>query len=133
MGTEFSDSINGAGLGGITAGPDGNLCSPNKPATRSGGLPARVVTEFSTGSSPLLITAGPDANLWFTEPHAHRIGRITPLGVVSYFNAGGAAWGITAGPDGNLWFTEYGPPSTGGTFKDDPQAHRISWAWELQL
>src|SRR4029450_11320803 len=56
------------------------------------------------------IIAGPDGNLWFTEPGINKIGRITPLGVVTEFSTGitpGAApIGITAGSDGNLWFTE---------------------------
>lgn len=45
----------------------------------SGGAWAQVVTEFSAGisGSPLLITAGPDGNLWFTEQGGNRIGRIT--------------------------------------------------------
>src|SRR5439155_25862858 len=31
------------------------------------------------------IAAGPDGNLWFTEPAPNRIGRITPAGVVTEF------------------------------------------------
>jgi virginiamycin B lyase len=72
------------------------------------------VTEFSAGisrgASPLGITAGPDGNVWFTEPERNRIGRITPKGKVTQFSAGisppARPDGITAGPDGNLWFTE---------------------------
>jgi Beta-propeller repeat len=65
-------------------------------------LPA---SSFASG-----ITAGPDGNLWFTEPHGNRIGRITPAGEVTEYSDGISAnshpVGITAGPDGNLWFTE---------------------------
>jgi streptogramin lyase len=81
-------------------------------AFMAGGAGAQVVTEFSVGitSSPHDITAGPDGNLWFTEPDGNRIGRITPLGVATEFSAGITAgagpYDITAGPDGNLWFTE---------------------------
>ena len=43
--------------------------------------PLGVVTEFSAGitagAGPLGITAGPDGNLWFTEPNGNRIGRIS--------------------------------------------------------
>jgi hypothetical protein len=42
--------------------------------------PLGAITEFSTGitegSSPSGIAAGPDGNLWFTEPRGDRIGRI---------------------------------------------------------
>jgi streptogramin lyase len=59
-----------------------------------------------SGNLSLWITPGPDGNLWFTEPNANQIGRITPAGVITEFPAGGEPTGITAGPDGNLWFTE---------------------------
>jgi streptogramin lyase len=74
--------------------------------------PLGGVTEFSAGitagSYPDAIAAGPDGNLWFTEPEGNRIGRITPAGVVTEFSTGITAspGAITAGPDGNLWFTE---------------------------
>ena len=80
----------------------------------AGGAGAQVVTEFGAGitSAPIRIAAGPDGNVWFTEPNADRIGRITPLGFVTEFSAGITAgaypYDITAGPDGNLWFTEPG-------------------------
>src|SRR5260370_40257989 len=31
------------------------------------------------------ITAGPDGNVWFTQPQANQIGRITPSGAVTEF------------------------------------------------
>ena len=57
---------------------------------------------------PDQIAAGPDGNLWFTEPSGDKIGRITPAGVITEFLAstGSNPLGITAGPDGNMWFTE---------------------------
>jgi streptogramin lyase len=83
--------------------------------------PLGVVTEFSEGitegSQPTGIAAGPDGNLWFTEPGGNRVGRITPAGVVTEVSAGitpgsftpeSFSAGIAAGPDGNLWFTEPG-------------------------
>ncbi len=88
----------------ITTGPDGNLwflalpgpeCrgydagfEPNAVAAEIGSINPRGmhhVTEFLTESLPLIpenlsgeITAGPDGNLWFTEPRTDRIGHITP-------------------------------------------------------
>jgi streptogramin lyase len=67
------------------------------------------VTEFSTGAPAVGIAAGPDGNVWFTEPDARRIGRITPKGRLTEFSAGITSGygpvGITAGPDEDLWFT----------------------------
>ena len=62
------------------------------------------------------ITAGPDGNLWFTEPNANQIGRITPAGaitefVIPTFNCDPQR--IVAGPDGNLWFVEIGADQIG--------------------
>jgi streptogramin lyase len=74
--------------------------------------PLGNITEFGgvTGS-PSRITAGPDGNLWFTEPFRfdNRIGRITTAGVITEFQLTSPAspQGIVAGPDGNLWFTEF--------------------------
>src|SRR5262249_10210608 len=51
----------------------------------------------------------PDGNLWFTEPDANQIGRITPAGQITLFTvptAGSQPTGIVAGPNGNIWFTE---------------------------
>jgi autotransporter-associated beta strand protein len=65
---------------------------------------------ISTGSNPSGIAAGPDGNIWFTEPATGRIGRITPAGGVTEFavgiSAGAVPDDIAARPDGNLWFTE---------------------------
>ena len=60
-------------------------------------------------SSPIGITAGPDANLWFTESSGNKIGQITPSGVITEFpvpTAGAQPHSIVTGPDGNLWLTE---------------------------
>jgi len=70
------------------------------------------VTSFDVGTtngSPESISAGPDGNLWFTEPDANQIGRITPTGQITLFTVptpGSQPTGITAGPNGNIWFTE---------------------------
>jgi streptogramin lyase len=70
------------------------------------------MTEFAVataGSNPLGITAGADGNLWFTEGHSNKIGKITLAGAVTEFpipTSASVPEGITAGPDGNLWFVE---------------------------
>ncbi len=58
-------------------------------------------------SHPQGFAQGPDGNLWFTEPSADKVGRITPQGVITRFNTspGATPVEITAGPDGNLWYT----------------------------
>ena len=65
------------------------------------------------------ITAGPDGNLWFTDPTGG-IGRLTPSGASTCFALGYLAnpTGIVAGPDGNLWFKQgddIGRITTAGT------------------
>jgi streptogramin lyase len=116
--TEFGSGITaGAGVYGITTGPDGNLWFTEFAGNRIGRLnPATgAVTEFSNGitagAQPDDITAGPDGNLWFTERKGNRIGKINPAtGVVTEYSVGispnAGLSGIAAGPDGNLWFTE---------------------------
>jgi streptogramin lyase len=75
--------------------------------------PAGAVVEFNVptlNAAPHGITAGPDGNVWFTEPGVDKIGRITPAGVITEFDvpmANSQPLAITSGPDGNLWFTEY--------------------------
>jgi len=82
-------AVTGPSVNGITTGPDGNLWfvednlfgTGNGPTNAKIGriTPSGVVTEFSAGISPGTdlegITAGPDGNLWFTEPDGGRIGR----------------------------------------------------------
>ena len=43
-----------------------------------------------------MITTGGDGNLWFTEPGAKMIGRVTPLGVITEY-----ATGVTGATGGN--------------------------------
>ncbi len=62
------------------------------------------------------VTAGPDGNVWFTEPGVNAIGRITPGGVVSQFSIptpDSQPDSITVGPDGALWFSEQGAHKVG--------------------
>ena len=57
---------------------------------------------------PMVITLGPDHNLWFTENSGLKIGTINTHGVITEYPIPGAQalLGITTGPDGNLWFTD---------------------------
>jgi streptogramin lyase len=75
--------------------------------------PAGAVTGFPVPGDRFTqsIAAGPDGNLWFTEPDDDRIGRITVGGAVTEFllpNPDSAPLDIAAGSDGALWFTENG-------------------------
>ena len=57
----------------------------------------------------LIITTGPDDNLWFTNATGNSIGRISTGGALTLFpvpTANSFPTGIAAGADGNLWFTE---------------------------
>ncbi len=64
---------------------------------------------FSSSHGSFMIAAGPDGNLWFTEPSANKIGKITTEGKITEYaipTAYSSPGGITGGPDGNVWFTE---------------------------
>jgi streptogramin lyase len=55
------------------------------------------------------IAAGPDGNLWFTDPSLGRIGKLSPVtGAITEYDLDVAPYAIVAGPDGNLWFTSGG-------------------------
>src|SRR5438094_7141287 len=61
--------------------------------------------------SPQGITAGPDGALWYTDPGANKIGRISIAGVITEYTVPTATSdprGIAPGPDGALWFVEFG-------------------------
>src|SRR5262249_36298017 len=116
------DNVAVIGSGAITTGPDGNLwASGPQFDTQTGAVLGDViqrigldgsVTTFNVGTtstSPSSISAGPDGHLWFTDPDANRIGRITPAGQITLFTvptSGSQPTGIVAGPNGNIWFTE---------------------------
>src|SRR5262249_13135647 len=101
---------------------------PQVTALESRWLPS-TITEFalpplSFGGNfgATAITAGPDGNLWFTDPVAGEVGRITPGGQVTEFPTPGISAGaITAGPDGNLWFV-----ANALTFAGSPAVGRIT-------
>jgi streptogramin lyase len=97
---------------GIASGPDGALWVTMFGASAVGRLtPAGGWTIFQAGLTPggeqLGITNGP-GGLWFTEPRADRIVRMTTGGAVTGFHVSNVSGpeDITVGFDGNLWFTE---------------------------
>jgi streptogramin lyase len=136
----------------ITAGPDGNIWASGPEFDPQTGaivddLIQRItlngdVTTFSVGttsSTAPSITAGPDGNLWFTEPDASQIGRITPAGAITLFTvptAGSQPTAIVAGPNGNIWFTEAASRQIGeyfltGTVPPAPAATTTSLAIDM--
>jgi virginiamycin B lyase len=115
----------------LTTGPDGNLWASGRRFDPQTGVSTdfiqRIsltgsVTTFSVGTTspiPGPIIAGPDGNLWFTEPYANQIGQITPAGQITLFSPptpGSLPTGITVGPNGNLWFTEAASRNIGEIF-----------------
>ena len=52
------------------------------------------------------ITKGPDGAVWFTNPSASKVGRMTPNGSLTEYAVPVAVGPITLGPDGALWFAE---------------------------
>ena len=52
------------------------------------------------------LTVGADGNVWFTDPDANLVGKVTPRGVVTEFHLSDfGPRAIAAGPEGNLWVT----------------------------
>jgi virginiamycin B lyase len=112
-------------LGEMTTGPDGSAWGvwPGSVLDHRAGEVERItpdgsVTDFPlpTQTRALGITAGPDGNVWFTEPAANQIGVITPDGQITEYQVptpNSQPAGITTGPDGNIWFTELGSSQIG--------------------
>jgi len=77
--------------------------------------PSNFVTVPTTMGGPVnsgyadMITAGPDGNMWFIQPYAAQIGKISiTTGDVTYYNVphiNDNPSGITRGRDGNIWLT----------------------------
>jgi streptogramin lyase len=66
---------------------------------------------FSPESHPYSIAAGPDGQLWFTDPYEPKIGRISVDGKITLeapIPAGQFPYEITAGSDGAMWFVSEG-------------------------
>ena len=97
-------------LGGLAAGPDGNLWYTNCDTRAIGRItPAGVFTEFPSLSleCPESIATGPDGHLWVTDSENQALVRVSTTGAMQFFFndplviSPGA---MTAGPDGSMWF-----------------------------
>ncbi len=115
----------------ITAGPDGNLWFTAQGVGKESNLTintglnyvGKITTAGTISMFPMNpqaenqkaggvlggITAGPDGNVWFTEPKSGHIARISPAGTVTEFpvpTIDSAPNDIVLGRDGALWFTQ---------------------------
>ena len=79
-----------------------------------------------------MMTLGADGSVWFTQPQADKVGRITPGGYITEVSlpAGGVPLGIAAGSDKNLWVTVVRAPviyrvTPKGDFTRVPDAREI--------
>ena len=81
-----------------------NRSSPTTLATRVDLTPLG-----SVGSTPAVITTGPDGTLWFTEQAGDSIWKLTPGGEpirMLLLQPGSHPFGIATDAGGNVWFTE---------------------------
>lgn len=95
--------------GDIVAGIDGALWFTNAGQTIGRLTTAGAISTFPTpGSYPVLLAAGPDGNVWFTDEVSQRVGRLAPGGAVTTFADPRVSpyAGIAAGTDGAVWFTD---------------------------
>jgi hypothetical protein len=70
-----------------------------------------VTAQYPVPNVAQSIVTGSDGALWFTEPAADKIGRITTAGVITEYPTIGSDVGvraIAAGPDGALWYSQGG-------------------------
>jgi streptogramin lyase len=70
----------------------------------------------SPESHPYAIAAGPDGNIWFTDPYASRIGRMTTEGALTLqapVPPASFEYDIAPGPDGAMWFVAQNPSTIG--------------------
>jgi len=123
-GSEFSLAP-GMHASTLTLGPDGNMWFGGSRQGRKGtvdvvgrvtpgghvsefALPPRSPAELGISS----IVAGSDGHLYFTQPNANAIGRVSTSGQIESLgplpNAGSRPRTIVAAPDGTLWVTEEG-------------------------
>jgi virginiamycin B lyase len=64
---------------------------------------------LSYRSNSVGIARGRSGSIWFTDPAANQIGRVSPNGTISEFpipTPNSEVDGIALGPDGDMWFTE---------------------------
>src|SRR6266404_2716205 len=106
-----------ASLGGITAGPDGNVWSFDTGQSLVGRItPAGAIEQFAvpgTEAGSEANVGGPDGNVSMVARtpanQANWILKVSPAGAVTQFPLANSVGpeGITWGPDGNIWFTEF--------------------------
>jgi len=100
----------------IVSGPDGALWVANEGDGTgsllrypSSGLGRPGVYPLPLGSTPNVVTVGPDHALWYTDRGLNAIGRMTTAGRVTMYplpSKDAVPDYIAVGPDGALWFTE---------------------------
>jgi streptogramin lyase len=127
----------GITLGGITAGPDGNIWftadgQVGGPQVGMINLSTDVITEFSAPIYSEGITAGPDGDVWLMSWSGQSIASINPTtDAITTFplpvpDPSPAGAMVTVGPDGNLWFATsadsligvFDPGNSGGPVTD---------------
>jgi virginiamycin B lyase len=83
------------------------MALPVGPAHASAPWGAPHITEYPlpVGAAPMVITAGPDGNVWFGEGGG-MIGRMAPDGSLMEFDTNASVGDLAAGPDGRVWFTD---------------------------
>lgn len=135
LATSNSQTNAGSALGLITYNAADNAiwfyeANSNKLASLN--LSTDAITEypllpFSSNPGIEQVIAGPDGNIYFTEPSLNEIGVFdVQTGLISQFTmpiADGQPQGITVGGDGNLWFTLGGQNDIGSL---NPVTHVIN-------
>lgn len=114
-----SVALGGEAIGGMAAGPDGNIWISETRSLKIWAYPDKEY-KVPNGGEPMGIVRGPDNAMWFVDGYA-KIGRIaTPestwsdccggaKGTIQEFPVPTSTAGIgsiAVGPDGALWFTE---------------------------
>jgi virginiamycin B lyase len=118
--TQFPAPNPNAHPGGIVNNPTDSqvyFTEPGDNAVAAFDISSSTFTTYlakTANASPSGITIGPDADVWFTEPHANNVATIS-LQRVNEFSLGvaGAPALITSGPNSTLFFTEPGVNAIG--------------------
>jgi streptogramin lyase len=134
---------------GITLGPDDQMwfteeqpsnCNPTcSYVARIGVMSAggMMLAEYplpGATSRAGQLTAGPDGNIWFTDPLNDVVGKITTAGAITEYPVASAGFGITTGPDGNIWFTEdkaIGQITPGGVLTEFPAPVQLGHVYDI--
>ena len=99
----------------ITSAGDGSIwfTEPARDRIAKMGLDGRInEVRLPPGASPTVITAGPDAGIWFGEAGAPVLGRVAATGALSAIALADPAERVTAvavGPGPALWFLAASP------------------------